>query len=121
MRRLFALAVMLAGPAAAGDLKTCAHVSGEQPFGDCVRKLDARDLAAMRALGAKIKQQGEGAAFAKVYDAADRAWLAYRDRECEAKTFESRTGSGFGSIFAACLVEMNERRLVELKERADSP
>lgn len=42
---------------------------------------------------------------------AQRAWIKMRDASCDFETYESRTGSGFGTIHTACLLKQTQKRV----------
>ncbi len=105
----------------ADDKRFCGEAKMERDFLDCLKKLDASQLREIADLDKKIRKMGDGPGFAKLADQSSRVWKAFRNAECDVKTFESRTGSGYSSILTYCLVEMNAARLVVLQERADSP
>lgn len=42
---------------------------------------------------------------------AQRAWIKMRDASCDFETYESRTGSGFGTIHTACLLKQTQQRV----------
>jgi uncharacterized protein YecT (DUF1311 family) len=46
---------------------------------------------------------------------AQIAWLKQRDASCDFETYESITGSGFGTIYTACLLEQTQKRVEYLK------
>lgn len=56
---------------------------------------------------------GKGAVDALV--AAQRAWIAYRDANCEAVGFQARGGSMEPMLVSSCLAEMSRKRAEELK------
>ena len=99
----------------------CREAKAEADFYQCLRKLDASQLAEIAGLEKQLKTRENDRAFSQTMDREARTWKAWRDARCEVTTFESRTGSGYGSIRTYCAVEMNEARLAELKERVDSP
>ena len=122
--RIMASALLLLIPAKAAlaaDPKACSSSPDERAIEKCLRALDAVGLDEIQKFGVKIKQQAEKKSFSAPFDVAHRAWLAFRDADCKAKTFESYGGSGYNSIFATCLIEMNNIRVEDLKGRADSP
>lgn len=42
---------------------------------------------------------------------AQRGWIKLRDASCDFETYESRTGSGFGTIYTVCLLEQTQKRV----------
>jgi uncharacterized protein YecT (DUF1311 family) len=51
----------------------------------------------------------------KKYLEAQRAWLKYRDATCEAETFLSIDGTGYGGFLSGCLDRVTRARIEELK------
>jgi uncharacterized protein YecT (DUF1311 family) len=118
---ILSLVLLPVTAALAGDLTKCSRVDGEATMEKCLRALDAADLASIQRWGSKIKEMSDEAKFRATFDAAAQAWLAFRNIECKAKTFESQGGSGYDTIFVSCLVEMNEARIADLKSRVENP
>ncbi|WP_330110174.1 lysozyme inhibitor LprI family protein [Methylophaga thalassica] len=52
---------------------------------------------------------------------AQDAWHQYRQTSCDFETYESRTGTGFGSIYTACLLEKTQQRTNYLQWFVDNP
>ena len=48
--------------------------------------------------------------------AAQRAWLAYRDKECAFQTSSMEGGSGYSFSQDLCLLRFTERRIAELEQ-----
>ena len=51
---------------------------------------------------------------------AQRAWISYRDAECEAEGFQARGGSMEPMLVAGCLANLTEQRTKELKSLSDA-
>ncbi|OAP43336.1 hypothetical protein AU381_27500 [Sinorhizobium glycinis] len=47
---------------------------------------------------------------------AQRAWIGYRDGQCELAGFEARGGSMEPMLVSGCLAELTRKRTAELKE-----
>ncbi len=129
-RSLLALALALAAtpalalaatPALAQETRPCAGAQNEAAMAACLHARDAADLDRIDKLGVEIKQHNDEGNFAEIFDAAHRAWLTFRAAECKSRTAESLNGSGYESILASCLVDLNRTRIEELQNRADSP
>lgn len=119
---LFALsAAAQTSPAPDDCRKTAAN---ERDLAACLAKLAKEQGAAMataiRALKQRYTEPSEKS-FAPALDKAQRAWIAWRDAECALKTWESRQGSGYGNIRAACVLDGNAARLKRLQEMVDNP
>ncbi|CAN7426545.1 lysozyme inhibitor LprI family protein [Rhizobium sp. LjRoot258] len=51
---------------------------------------------------------------------AQRAWISYRDAECQAEGFQARGGSMEPMLVAGCLANLTDQRTKELKELSDA-
>jgi uncharacterized protein YecT (DUF1311 family) len=51
---------------------------------------------------------------------AQRAWVDFRDGQCEAAGFGMRGGSGEPMLVAGCTADLTDKRTAELKELADT-
>lgn len=50
--------------------------------------------------------------------AAQRAWLAYRDRQCDMEGYQMRRSAAEPRIISSCKIRMTEQRVTELKSLA---
>ncbi|PST19581.1 urease-associated protein [Rhizobium sp. JAB6] len=75
--------------------------------------------AAMIALDTDLDNDMKGAEKALVK--AQRAWVDYRDGECEAQGFQARGGSMEPMLVSGCKAELTKKRTKELKDLADGP
>ena len=62
-------------------------------------------------------ENGKGAVDALV--AAQRAWVTYRDANCDLTGFQARGGSMEPQLVASCLAQMSRDRTQELKSLAE--
>lgn len=96
----------------------------ERDMAQCLQtmaKAQATEMAAaVRTLKARYADPSEKG-FAPLIDKAQRAFSAWRDAECSFRTFESRQGTGYANILAACAYDLNGERLKTLKDMVDSP
>jgi uncharacterized protein YecT (DUF1311 family) len=51
---------------------------------------------------------------------AQRAWIGYRDGQCELSGFSARGGSMEPMLVSGCLAELTKKRTAELKELLDA-
>jgi uncharacterized protein YecT (DUF1311 family) len=51
---------------------------------------------------------------------AQRAWISYRDAQCEAEGFQARGGTMEPMLVAGCLANLSDTRTKELKALADA-
>ncbi|MBB5572685.1 MULTISPECIES: lysozyme inhibitor LprI family protein [Rhizobium] len=75
--------------------------------------------AAMVATDADLEDDQKGAEKALVK--AQRAWVDYRDGQCEAEGFEARGGTMEPMLVTGCKATLTEQRTKELKTLADGP
>ncbi|MFT4180941.1 MAG: lysozyme inhibitor LprI family protein [Rhizobium sp.] len=75
--------------------------------------------AAMIATDADLNADQKGAEKALVK--AQRAWVDYRDGQCEAEGFEARGGSMEPMLVSGCKATLTKQRTKELKALADGP
>lgn len=47
---------------------------------------------------------------------AQQAWVKMRDASCDYETYESKTGTGFSSIYEKCLLDKTNERIQYLKD-----
>jgi uncharacterized protein YecT (DUF1311 family) len=52
---------------------------------------------------------------------AQLAWIKQRDTTCDFETYESIAGSGYGSIYTACLLKQTQKRVDYLKWYIQNP
>ncbi|MBX4888121.1 lysozyme inhibitor LprI family protein [Rhizobium bangladeshense] len=74
--------------------------------------------AAMIAIDKDLDGDMKGAEKALVK--AQRAWIDYRDAQCDAFGFQARGGTMEPMLVAGCLAEETDKRTKELKELEDS-
>ncbi len=121
--------LLLAAPAFAstGDVPGCADAGDGAASTACVlaaqeridRELNAYwpiVLAAIEARGDPIPAD-EIAAWKETMIAAQRDWVAFRDRDCEAVAYEWWGGPGASQAKAECLYWHTAARLEDLRER----
>lgn len=73
-------------------------------------------VAAAREMDDNVKDMGE--AYVGAVDAlkrAQRAWIGYRDGQCEFAGFEARGGSMEPMLVSGCLADLTRKRTDELK------
>ncbi|MBJ8380943.1 DUF1311 domain-containing protein [Citrobacter sedlakii] len=46
---------------------------------------------------------------------SQQIWIKMRDASCDYETYESRTGTGFSSIYTQCLLDKTKERIKYLK------
>lgn len=48
---------------------------------------------------------------------AQREWIKMRDASCDYETYESKTGTGFSTIYEKCLLDKTKERIKYLKDK----
>lgn len=110
----------------AGPDLECADAGSQVDIGRCVAQTEARvnraiDLALGFARSAAVELDavtGRDRALPAL-EAAQTAWSAYRDRQCEAVGAGFAGGSGTGIAIGACRVTLGRARVEELLDFAD--
>ncbi|MDK1388950.1 hypothetical protein ILFOPFJJ_00989 [Ensifer psoraleae] len=121
-------------------LSAVSAVAQEQPTVDCQNAVTQTDMnicagqdydradaelnkvykQAVAATQAMDKELGEiDAAYVGANEAlkkAQRAWIGYRDGQCELAGFEARGGSMEPMLVSGCLAELTRKRTTELKQ-----
>ncbi|RVG73316.1 MULTISPECIES: lysozyme inhibitor LprI family protein [Sinorhizobium] len=102
------------------DLNICA----DQDYRAADAELNKTYRLAVAAMQATDKELGDiDAAYAGALEAlkkAQRAWIGYRDGQCELAGFEARGGSMEPMLVSGCLAELTRKRTAELKELMES-
>ncbi|THK38307.1 lysozyme inhibitor LprI family protein [Ensifer sp. MPMI2T] len=98
------------------DMNICAGQDYDRADAD-LNKIYKQAVAAMKA---KDKELGEiDAAYVGAEEAlkkAQRAWIGYRDGQCQLAGFEARGGSMEPMLVSGCLAELTRKRTTELKQ-----
>jgi uncharacterized protein YecT (DUF1311 family) len=102
------------------DLNICA----DQDYRAADAELNKTYRLAVAAMQATDKELGDiDSAYAGALEAlkkAQRAWIGYRDGQCELAGFEARGGSMGPMLVSGCLAELTRKRTAELKELMES-
>ncbi|WP_162943954.1 MULTISPECIES: lysozyme inhibitor LprI family protein [unclassified Rhizobium] len=100
------------------DLNICASLD----FDTADKALNAqykKTRAAMVAIDSDLDNDMKGAEKALIK--AQRAWVDYRDGECEGQGFQARGGSMEPMLVSGCKADLSNKRTKELKDLADGP
>jgi len=113
-------------PCAAGKLSathtypSCKAAKTENEMDECLtvelKKSDAELNTAYQKLVSRYEATGapanaKGQTQGGYLKEAQRGWIKLRDASCDFETYESRMGSGFGTIYTACLLEQTQKRV----------
>lgn len=106
-----ALALDCASAVTQADLMRCFQSEYEAMDGDLndAYKLAMADARSMDAVFPDAKPS-----FADTLRDAQRAWIPFRDKACQAQSFVFRGGSMEGLEYLQCLMKMTERRTEDL-------
>lgn len=99
------------------DMNMCAALDHEAAD----KELNAqykKTRAAMVARDAQLDGDEKGAE--KALLKSQRAWIDYRDGECEAEGFQARGGSLEPMLISGCMAKLTRQRTKELADLADS-
>ena len=100
------------------DMNTCS----QQAYDAADKALNTqykKTRAAMVTADADLDEDLKGAEKALIK--AQRAWVDYRDGQCEAEGFQARGGSMEPMLVSGCKATLTEARTKELKALADGP
>ena len=121
--------LLIDGPAASEDPDVdCDNQVTQRDMNICAAQdYDAADAAlneqyakTKRVLAAADEELSSGeASAAKALLTAQRAWIYYRDAQCEAVGFQARDGSMQPLLVSGCLAELTRTRTEELSTLAD--
>jgi uncharacterized protein YecT (DUF1311 family) len=88
----------------------------QQAMNRCAQEAYQRADQAMNAQWTKVRSAFDETEGAKILLEAQRAWLKYRDKHCEAAAFDSLGGSIWPLINFGCLAAQTRERSRELDE-----
>ena len=90
-------------------------------YGEADKALNAQwktTRAQMAEVDENLDENDRGAE--KALLTAQRAWISYRDAQCEAEGFQARGGSMEPMLVAGCLANLSDTRTKELKALSDA-
>jgi uncharacterized protein YecT (DUF1311 family) len=97
------------------DMNICAN----QDYEAADKELNAVYRTTMTAMQATDRQLGEidqnDVGAVEALKKAQRAWIGYRDGQCELAGFEARGGSMEPMLVSGCLADLTRKRTAELK------
>lgn len=111
---------LFASPAAA-QAPDCAEAQTQMDLNHCADREFHKADAALNQTYARLKARtAEPGSLKRLVD-AEKAWLAYRDRECDFETEDSIGGSIRPMEMAACYRDKTIARTAELKRQIECP
>lgn len=124
---LFAAALLFAVPALADEeIPGCENASSNVEIGDCTYAAYQKADKALNAFWPKVLASIDAADYMPAADrrtwketviAAQRAWVTFKEADCNAVTYEWWGGSGAGVAEATCLYDRTTQRLKQLEDR----
>jgi uncharacterized protein YecT (DUF1311 family) len=126
MRRLLFLALVVLmpaflaptflAPASVARADDCANAMDQATMNECANKAYQKSDAQLNALYKQIRQRlkGDGDA-TKLFVAAQRAWVAFRDAACKFSTSGVSGGSIYPTVYAGCLDRLTKARVDDFK------
>lgn len=122
-----AFAIALAGPALAQDVPGCGNESSNIEIGNCVSAAYQKADEELNAIWPKVLAYIDGQADYMPVDAlqkwkagivsAQKAWVTFKEQDCDAVQYEWWGGSGAGIAQTSCLYAHTAQRVEDLKSR----
>ncbi|KFB08653.1 lysozyme inhibitor LprI family protein [Nitratireductor basaltis] len=104
-------------PAAALD---CSNAITQAEMNQCTaQSLEEADQALNEAYGELVAGYAEQEDLRNALRDAQRAWIRFRDAECDFRTFSSRTGSIYPTVRAGCLEDLTKARTEQLRKAGE--
>ncbi|MCH9764938.1 MAG: lysozyme inhibitor LprI family protein [Alphaproteobacteria bacterium] len=116
MRRLFLLAIAIAGPASVVHADDCANAGSIKAMSDCAKMAYKKSDAKLNALYKQIRQRLDGETNTKKQLlATQRAWLAFRDAECTFSSSAVSGGSIYSTVHTECADKLTRKRISDFE------
>ena len=94
------------------EMDRCAEIALKEKD----RELNEAYQALLKSLGPESKDnRGDQAKVTKKLREAQRAWVAFRDNDCEAKTTLWAEFTMRGAVYFGCMIERTDQRIKELR------
>ena len=126
MKYLALILILWAGPAWADEKIDCTAPGSTGEENQCADEAFQKADKEMNAVWPKLVASAEQSDlnddatrkhhYKKMVIAAQRAWLAYRDADCQLGEFIMEGGSGSGPIIGNCRAYLTEERVKKLKD-----
>lgn len=120
---LIAALTALALPAHAASAKNCSTIQTQGAMNTCFsdewKQADDALNRKYQALVARLKaQQTRPEAFTLLRD-SERAWISYRDTQCDFETYQNKGGSVHSGAISMCMTKMTNDRITLLDAQLD--
>lgn len=106
----------------------CAKTGSNAEYKDCLRGLYAEidkelnrvwNLVMNKIASADYPESDKRRVWRRELTQAQRAWITFRDNDCEAVLYEYWGGSGAGGFFTLCKIKHTRDRIDHLRARYD--
>ena len=125
LRLLAAALVTLAVASPAGAADECSGGKNQLELTQCYdgiyRRADAELNAVYRHLSGNLAGESRTKDDVALLEAAERAWISFRDQECAFETAVTRGGTIHSMEVAICLTRLTRARAAELKRQLACP
>ena len=116
MRRLFLLALIAMAPTPIARADDCANATDQRAMDECAGEAYRKSDAELNALYKQIEQRLKSdTGTTKLLIAAQRAWVVFRDAECNFSTSRVSGGTIYPMIYTECADGLTQRRIEDLK------
>ena len=116
MRRLFLLALIAMAPTPIARADDCANATDQRAMDECASEAYRKSDAELNALYKQIEQRLKSdTGTTKLLIAAQRAWVVFRDAECNFSTSRVSGGTIYPMIYTECADGLTQRRIEDLK------
>ena len=121
-----ALAPPVSRPSLAEEQSVCADAQTTIEIGDCVRKAFDKADAELNDVWKQVMQTFKPNDYMAAKDlktwkdmltASQRAWVEFKEKDCESVSYEWWGGSGASNAVMFCLLDHTTSRTKDLKER----
>jgi uncharacterized protein YecT (DUF1311 family) len=118
--------LLVAGAALAEEANRCANAATTIEIRECLDKAYTRADAELNAVWKEVMAQVGGADYLPTKERkawkeelliSQRAWIQFKEHDCDAVGFEWYGGSGAGGAILSCLLEHTEARTKDLRAR----
>jgi uncharacterized protein YecT (DUF1311 family) len=113
----FAMTAGLLGALPAAQAQKCDRADESQAGMNICAAADqqAADHKLNKAYGDIMKRLSDDAEARRRLQSAQRAWIAFRDAECDFSTADSREGTIYPALYSDCLTALTNERTAQLE------
>ena len=99
----------------------CAGSANDEAMWNCRREQLDKSEADLKAIVGELNASYDGDERADPLQAAQDAWLRFRDDECKLLTIDSAAGTMFDLYWMSCLTEQNVKRIAQMQWLVEHP